>query len=233
MKTLGLVGGTSWHSTIEYYRSINQSVNDHFGNNTNPPLLLWNMNQALVHRFQVEDDWDSVADLVIDGARRLEKSGAEAIMLCANTPHKICDKVESQLSIPLLHIADATAKAIQRQNLDSVCFIGTRFSMTEDFVTGRIAQHGIEVQVPSAADEISELHRIIQKELTFGQVKKSSKQYVLDRLQSMIAGGAKGVILGCTEFPLMIKENQLDVPIFNTTQIHAAAATEFVLGLKS
>ena len=230
MRRLGLIGGTSWHSTIEYYRIINQATNDHFGNNTNPPLLLFNLNQALVHRYQVEDYWSAVADLVTDAARRLELAGAEAVMCCANTPHKVYQTVEQQITVPILHIADATAAAIKQQGVDAVGFIGTKFSMNEDFVTGRIAQHGIRVLIPEESNEREELHRIIQQELTFGQIKPESKQYVLDSIDSMVALGAKGIVLGCTEFPLMISAADLKIPIFNTTVIHAQAAVEFVLG---
>ena len=229
MKTLGLIGGTSWHSTVEYYSNINQAVNDHFGDNTNPPLIVFNLNQSLVHRYQVEDNWNGVADLLIDAAERLQKAGAEAVMFCANTPHKMFDIVNEKVDVPILHIADATANAITRKSIKSVCFIGTKFSMEETFVTDRIAQHGIEVLVPQDKTEVEELHRIIQKELTFGQIIPESKQYVLDSMQAMMDRGAQGAVLGCTEFPLMMDESDLDVPIFNTTNIHSEAAIEFVL----
>ena len=230
MKRLGLIGGTSWHSTIEYYRIINQKTNDHFGNNTNPPLLLFNLNQALVHRLQIENNWEGVAELVVEGGRRLVAAGAEAVMFCANTPHKVFESVEQQIDVPILHIADATAQEIQKQGLDAVGFIGTKFSMNEDFVTGRIAQNEIRVLVPEKMERRNELHRIIQQELTFGQVKPDSKRYVLDSIELMCAEGAKGIVLGCTEFPLMISTDDLTIPIFKTTEIHALAAVEFVLG---
>lgn len=231
MRMLGLVGGTSWHSTADYYKHINQSVNEHFGDNTNPPLLLFNLNQSLVHQYQLENNWSGVADLISDGALRLERAGAESLIFCANTPHKVFDTVQAQLSIPIIHIADATARAIKQQKIKKVCFIGTRFTMEEDFVTDRISGHGIEVLVPEETAVIEELHRIIQKELTFGQVKPSSKAYVLRALQAMLDLGAEGVILGCTEFPLMISPENLSVPIFNTTEIHSTAATQYILRL--
>ena len=233
MKSLGLIGGTSWHSTIEYYRIINQSINDHFGNNTNPPLMLYTMNQAQIHKYQVEDNWAGVAEMVIDAGSRLIAGGADALMCCANTPHKVYRQVTEQLNVPMLHIADATAAAIQQRDRSSVGFIGTRFSMTEEFVTGRIAEHGIRVLVPEAAEELKELHRIIQKELTFGKIVPSSKQFVMNSIQSMVDRGAEGIILGCTEFPLMINSEDLEIPVFDTTTIHAKAAAKFVLGLDS
>lgn len=230
MRTLGLVGGTSWHSTIEYYRIINQATNEHFGNNTNPPLVLFNLNQAMVHKLQVEDNWDGVADLVTDGASRLVAAGTEAIMFCANTPHKIYESVKTRIEVPILHIADATAEAIQKKGLDCVGFIGTKFSMNENFVTGEIAKHGIRVLVPETDQQREELHRIIQQELTFGNVKPESKQYVTESIEAMIAQGARGIVLGCTEFPLMFSADDLSIPMFNTTEIHALAAVKFVLG---
>lgn len=229
MRILGLVGGTSWHSTVEYYRNINQAVNDHFGDNTNPPLLLYNLNQSLVHRYQREDDWQKVADLLIDGSQRLQAAGVEKIMFCANTPHKVFEIVEDKIAVPIIHIADATAKAIKSQHLKKVCFLGTKFSMEEAFITARISKSDIEVLVPDNQSSIEELHRIIQEELTFGQIIPSSKQFVLDAVKEMIDLGAEGVILGCTEFPLMITKSDLSIPIFNTTEIHSNAAVEFIL----
>lgn len=229
MRRLGLIGGTSWHSTAEYYRNINQSINDHFGDNTNPPLLLYNLNQSLIHQHQVDDQWDKVAELIIDAGLRLEAGGAETIMLCANTPHKVFEIVEQRLHVPIIHIADATAAAIKVQHLTKVCFLGTKFSMQQEFITGRIQERGIDVLVPGSQTEIEELHRIIQQELTFGKIIPSSKQYVFDAIKSMTDRGADGVILGCTEFPLMINADDLSIPIFNTTEIHSQAAVDFIL----
>ncbi len=230
MKRLGLIGGTSWHSTVEYYSAINQAVNDHFGNNTNPPLVLANVNQAEVHRCQREDDWDGVAAIFIEAARTLERAGVDALSFCANTPHKIFDQVAGEVSVPMIHIAATTAEAILERGLKSACFIGTQYSMQDDFVTGRIGSHGIDVSVPTKPEVIKELHRIIQQELTYNDIKPESKAYVTKQLQSMIDAGAAGAILGCTEFPLMFNEGDLPVPMFDTTNIHAAALAKFVLG---
>ena len=230
MKSLGLIGGTSWHSTIEYYRWINEAVNDFYGDNTNPPLLIANLNQSLIHHLQIEDQWSKIADLLVDKANRLAAAGAEAVMFCANTPHKCFDTVQQQINLPILHIADATASAIADQGLSCVAFIGTQFSMSETFITDRYQQHGIKTLVPEDSDEIIELHRIIQKELTFGNIVPSSKQYVMNSIASMQARGAQGIVLGCTEFPLMLGEGDLDIPVFDTTRIHALRAIDYVLG---
>lgn len=230
MRKFGLIGGTSWHSTIEYYRTINQAVNEHFGDNTNPPLLVYTMNQSAVHQYQRDNNWDAIAQGFAEAGKSLQQAGAEAVMFCANTPHKIFNEVEAQLDVPMLHITDATSEAIKAQNLSRVCFIGTKYSMMEDFLLNRFSQHHIDVLAPTDTNEINELHRIIQKELTFGEIKPASKQYVLDSISRMLEKGAEGVVLGCTEFPLMLSQDDLTVPIFNTTIIHSQAAVEFILG---
>ncbi|MDT0595240.1 aspartate/glutamate racemase family protein [Glaciecola petra] len=230
MKKLGLIGGTSWHSTIEYYREINQSVNNHFGDNTNPPLLVYTLNQSLIHRLQLESKWEQIAELLTEAALSLQKAGAQQLMFCANTPHKVYELVAKEVSTPILHISDATASDIKSKGIKKVCFIGTKYSMSQDFVTKRIVQQNIEVLVPQSAKVLNELHRIIQEELTYGKIVLDSKSYVLSILNDFINAGAKAVVLGCTEFPLMISQSDIDVPIFNTTTIHAQAGVNFILG---
>lgn len=229
MKILGLIGGTSWHSTVEYYQHINQTVNEHFGNNTNPPLIVYTMNQAQIHKYQIENNWSGIADMLVEAGKRLEKAGAEKIMFCANTPHKVYEQVVGQLTTPILHIADATAQSIKKQGIKKVCFLGTKYTMTEDFITQRISNHSIDVMAPTQIDVIEELHRIIIEELTYGKIVPESKKYVLEVIQSFIERGVTGVILGCTEFPLMINENDLNISIFDTTQIHAQAGVNYIL----
>ena len=229
MKVLGLIGGTSWHSTIEYYRYINEAVNEYFGNNTNPPLMVFTMNQAKVHKYQIEDNWSGIADMLVEGGTRLQNAGAEKLMFCANTPHKVYEQVAEQLDVPVLHIADATAEKIKEQGIKKVCFLGTKYSMTEDFITKRIADNGIKVLVPVDRVVIENLHHIIMQELVYGKINPTSKQYVIGVIQSFVEQGVEGVILGCTEFPLMINESDLQIPIFNTTEIHANAGVDFIL----
>ena len=233
MRPLGLIGGTSWHSTIEYYRNINQLVNDYFGDNTNPPLIIYTLNQSLIHQYQRESNWIGIAKILISAAKNLEKAGADMVMFCANTPHKVYDIVEKEINTPILHIADATTKEIKSKNMKKVCFLGTKYSMMESFITNRISDNGVEVLTPTKEKEINELHRIIQEELTYGKVITQSKEYVINIIQSFTENGAEGVILGCTEFPLMINDTDLQIPTFNTTKIHAKAAVNFILeGLK-
>lgn len=229
MKKLGLIGGTSWHSTIEYYRYINQEVNAYFGDNTNPPLIVYTLNQSLIHQFQRESNWSEIAELLIKASRNLEKAGAEKIMFCANTPHKVYNIVEQKINTPILHIADATAEAIKLKDINKVCFLGTKYSMIENFITQRIANKEIEVFTSKKNQVIDELHRIIQEELTYGDIIPQSKDYVISIIQSFVDIGAKGVVLGCTEFPLMINETDVQIPVFNTTEIHAKAGVNFIL----
>lgn len=229
MRVLGLIGGTSWHSTIEYYRFINQATNRHFGNNTNPPLILYNLNQFVVHEMQRKKEWGKIAELIIDKAKCLQNGGAEALMFCANTPHKVFDRVAASVDVPILHICDATSKAILSQEILKVGLIGTRFTMEESFMIDRFADNGIEAIVPDSIGKIEELHRIIQEELTYGEIDSRSKQFVQQVIEGLVKRGAQGIVLGCTEFPLMFRESELGIPAFNTTKIHAEAATEFVL----
>lgn len=229
MRMLGLIGGTSWHSTIEYYRYINQAVNRHFGNNTNPPLLLYNMNQCAVHELQRAGNWDEIAALVSEGARCLQKGGVDGLIFCANTPHKVFDQVKGNARVPILHICDATSKAILASEISKVGLIGTRFTMEKSFMIDRFAVNGVEAIVPDSGDTVRELHRVIQEELTFGKVEPQSKRFVMQVIDSLIKRGAQGVVLGCTEFPLMFASGEIGVPTFNTTELHAKAATDFVL----
>ena len=229
MKKLGLIGGTSWHSTVEYYSAINQSVNDYYGSNTNPPLTVYTINQAEIHRFQKENKWDSIAFMLTNGALSLNRGGAESVMFCANTPHKVFDKVQSQLDFPIIHIGDVTAKEILKKGIKSVGFLGTIYTMEGDFITKRISDSAVDVLVPEKKEVLVELQRIIEEELTYGVVKPASKKYVLKVIQSLVDRGAEGVVLGCTEFPLMIFDEDLEIPDFDTTKIHSMAAVDFIL----
>ena len=158
--------------------------------------MVYTLNQSLVHRFQIESKWDKIAEIIIDAASRLEKAGAQKIMFCANTPHKVYDVVARQINTPIIHIGDATANAVKSEKLNTVCFLGTKYSMTEDFVTKRISQHNIDVLTPQNNDTLNELHRIIQEELSYGKIIEHSKRYVLNVIQGFIHSGAQGVVLG-------------------------------------
>ncbi|HYL01556.1 MAG TPA: amino acid racemase [Steroidobacteraceae bacterium] len=231
MKMLGLIGGTSWHSTVEYYRYINQAVNDYYGNNTNPPLMVYDLNQRQIHDLQLQDEWDKIADIYSGAAITLRQAGAQAVLFAANTPYKIYPEVARRIGIPILHIADATGMAIQRAHLERVGLIGTRYTMEDGFIPRYLKEHyGLEVLVPSARPIRAELHRIIQQELGMGIIKLSSKQYVLEQIAELRKRGAQGIILGCTEFTLIISQTDVQIPAFDTTRLHAQMAVDFILG---
>lgn len=230
MRPLGLIGGTSWRSTSHYYAHINTAVNAHFGDNTNPPLFVANVDQAAVHRSQVEGDWDTVADLFADAARRLEATGVEALMFCASTPHRVHDEVAREVSIPFLHIGDAIGRALRERGVGTAGFIGTRFSMEGPFVTERIQAECGRVLVPQGGDVLEELQRIVRDELSMGRCVQSSLDYVVGVLQDLVLRGAEGVVLGCTEFPAMLAGAEIDVRTYDSLELHAHAAVQFVLG---
>ena len=231
MKTLGLVGGTSWYSTAEYYQYINKAVNDAYANNTNPPLLIYNLNQEKVHELQAANQWDEIAAMLTDAVARLRAGGAQAVLFCANTPHKVYAQVARKTDIPILHIADATGIAIRNSGLKKVGLIGTLYTMEDGFIANWLKEHyGIETLVPDAGPARHELHRIIQKELGMGIFKPESKRYVLEQINDLIQRGAQGIVLGCTEFPLIIKQPDVRVPVFDTTLLHSQMAVDFILG---
>lgn len=229
MKSLGLIGGTSWHSTLEYYRYINSHVNAHFGDNTNPPLLVYTLNHAMIHRHQEAGNWEAITDMLVEAGQKLERAGVNALMFCANTLHKTYADAQARLQVPVLHIGEATADAIIDQGLNKVAFLGTRFTMTEPFITHKMVERGIEVFRPECVETITELHRIIHQELVYGHILPVSKAYVIHEIERMVGLGAQGVVLGCTEFPLLIQPDDLNIPVFNTTEIHAVAGARFML----
>lgn len=231
MKTLGLVGGTSWYSTVEYYRYINRTVNDAYGNSTNPPLLLFNINQQRMHELQAKNQWDEIANLLAEAAKRLQKAGAQAVLFCANTPHKVYAEVARQTAIPILHIGDATGAAIKKSGLKKVGFIGTRITMEDGFMAEWLKEHyGIETLMPDSPPVRLELNRIVEEELSRGIFKRESKEYVVRQIEELRSRGARGIVLGCTEFPLIIKPADVSMPVFDTTLLHSQMAVDFILG---
>jgi len=231
MKTLGLIGGTSWYSTIDYYRYINEAVNDAYGNSTNPPLILYNMDQQKIHELQAQGQWDEIAVLITETARRLRAGGAQGILFCANTPHKVYAQVARNIDLPILHIGDATGLAMRNSGLKKVGLIGTLYTMEDGFMADWLKEHyGIETHVPSSGPARKELHRIIQEELSRGIFKPKSKKYVLQQIEELKKQGAQGIVLGCTEFPLIIKPSDVSIPVFDTTRLHSQMAVDFILG---
>jgi len=231
MKTLGLIGGMSWYSTRDYYRYINKAVNDAYDNNTNPPLIVFNLNQQRTSQLQDRHEWDEIASIFVDTSKRLQAAGAQGIVFCANTSHKVYDTVAARIDIPILHIGDATGRAIQKQGLKKVGLIGTQYTMEDPFLIEWLKQHyGIETVVPQSPAVRRELHRIIHQELGLGIFKPESKKYVLDQIDDLRKQGAQGIILGCTEFPLIIKPSDVSIPTFDTALLHAQMAVDFIMG---
>ena len=229
MKTIGLIGGMSWESSIEYYRIINQEVRNRLGKLHSAQSLMYSVDFAPMERLQRDGKWDEATRCMIDAAQRLENGGADFVVICTNTMHRMADEVQAAIRIPLLHVVDATAGVVKQRGLTSVGLLGTRFTMEEDFYRGRLERkHGLEVHVPEAADR-ELVHRVIYEELVAGELKRESKEAFLSIIHRLVRAGARGIILGCTEIGLLVKDEDSTVPLFDTTRIHALAAVEQAL----
>lgn len=230
MKTIGLIGGMSWESTVPYYRQINELVKQRLGGLHSARVVLYSVDFHDIERLQHAGRWEDAGVHLAGAGRALEAAGAHFLVLCTNTMHKVAPAIEAAVSIPLLHIADPTAAAIRRAGIGTVGLLGTRFTMEEDFYRGRLeSQHAIRVVVPNAEDR-ERVHRVIYEELCRGVVREESRsEYrgVIDRLRAL---GAEGVVLGCTEIAMLVSPSDSSVPIFDTTSLHAASAVEFALG---
>lgn len=230
MKTIGLIGGMSWESSIEYYRIINQTVRDRLGGFHSAKSVMVSVDFAEIEALQHAGGWHETARLLVAAAQHVESGGADFLVLCTNTMHKVAGQIEKGIHIPFLHIADATAERIKSQGLKKVGLLGTRFTMEEAFYKDRlIDMHGLEVIIPPEADrEI--IHRVIYDELCRGQIKKASQKAYIQVMEHLVESGAKGIILGCTEISLLVGPQDSSVPLFDTTQIHAQAAVDHALG---
>lgn len=228
MKTLGLIGGMSWESTTLYYKWINEGVREALGGLHSASLLIHSYDFDTIKALQYTGQWDQAGAVLADTAQRLERAGAEAILICTNTMHKVAPQVEAAIGVPLLHLADCTAKAIVATGLDRVALLGTRFTMEEDFYAERLRRHGIEVLIPNAAG-IDEVNRIIYDELCQGIVLGASREHYRQVIAELVTAGAQAVILGCTEITMLIGPADMSIPAFDTTALHAAAAVRFAL----
>jgi len=233
MKTIGLLGGMTWHSTIEYYRLINAGVQERLGGSHSAQCVLYSVDFEQFERLQAEGDWDALAGTMAEAASRAEQAGSDFLLICANTMHRAADAVEAAVSIPLLHIVDATAQEIRKLGLRTVGLLGTRFTMEQEFYRDRLKErHGLEVLVPGS-EERKIIHDIIYRELGHGIVSSASRDTYKSAIENLHARGAEGVILGCTEIPLLIRQEDCSLPVFDTTAIHAEAAVEFALAESS
>ncbi|UCC39641.1 MAG: aspartate/glutamate racemase family protein [Candidatus Aminicenantes bacterium] len=229
MKTIGFVGGMSWESSLEYYRIINEKVKEELGGFHSAKCLMYSVDFEEIEKLQRQGKWDEATDLMIDAAQRVEKGGADFVVFCTNTMHKLAEHVQNSINIPLLHIGDVTAKKIKERGLKKVGLLGTRFTMEEDFYRIRLQEkHGLEVIIPDEGERQT-IHSILYSELCMGEIKEISKEIFQKIIENLVAKGAEGVILGCTEIPLLVKQEDYEIPLFDTTTIHARAAVEYAL----
>jgi len=228
MKTIGLLGGMSWESSVLYEELINTAVRERLGGVHSADLIIRSYDFAQIEELQSAGDWEAAGELLAADAAKLETAGAELIVLCTNTMHRVADAIESTISVPFLHLADATAAAIKAEGLDTVGLLGTRFTMEQDFYRGRLESHGLTVLVPSE-DERTIVHDIIYNELVQGELNRSSLEEYLDIIDRLGSAGAQGVIAGCTEIELLVTEDDVFTPWFPTTRIHAEAAVDYAM----
>ena len=227
MRTLGLIGGMSWESTQGYYREINQGVKARLGGLHSARLVLYSVDFAEIEALQARGEWVRASMLLADAARALRAAGAEGLLICTNTMHKVAPAIEA-VGLPLIHIADATATVIQAQGLKRIGLLGTRFTMEQKFYAGRLERYGLQVLTPDEAGR-EQVHRIIYEELCLGQIREESRQIYRDIMADLVAQGAEGIILGCTEIGLLVQPGDASVPLFDTTALHAQAAVEWAL----
>ena len=228
MKMIGLIGGMSWESSAQYYRLINQGVRAARGPSSSAKCLLWSFDFAEIALLQRLGDWDRQEKLLIDAAQRLELAGAQVLLICTNTLHKVAQGVQAAVQIPLLHIADPTGQAVAAAGLRKVGLLGTAFTMEQDFFKDRLGQFGFEVLVPEP-DDRALVHRIIYDELVAGQIHEASRAAYREVIARLVEAGAEGVILGCTEIMLLIGPQDSAVPLFDTVQLHAEAAVRLAI----
>lgn len=228
MRTLGLLGGMSWESTVPYYRLINERVRERLGGLHSAKLLLYSVDFAEIEELQRRDEWDAAGALLAQAASGLRAAGADAIVICTNTMHLVAPEIEAASGVPLLHIADATAQRIRGAGLQRVALLGTRFTMEKPFYRERLETAGIVVATPDAPQR-ELIHRIIYNELCLGRIVDASRAAYRDIIAGLVADGAQGVILGCTEIGLLVGEGDASVPLFDTTRIHAEAAADWAL----
>jgi aspartate racemase len=230
MRTIGMIGGMSWESSIEYYRIVNETVRERLGGLHSAKNVMYSVDFAEIETLQHQGKWEEATGMMVDAARYVERGGGEFVIICTNTMHRMADEVEARINIPLLHIADATADKIKAKGIRKIGLLGTRFTMEEDFYAGRLVKkHHLDVLIPEEKGR-EVVHRVIYDELVVGQIKKDSRSQYVEVIEGLVANGAEGVILGCTEIGLLVGQKDIPVPVFDTTEIHAVAAVEYALG---
>ncbi|KFF25873.1 aspartate/glutamate racemase family protein [Chryseobacterium vrystaatense] len=229
MKVIGLIGGMSWESSVLYYQILNRKTQEILGGSHSSDCLMYSVDFGEIAMLQHQGDWESLEKKMIAAAQRLERGGADIILICTNTMHKMAEAIEQNTNIPLLHIVDSTAEAIQKKSYTKLGMLATKFSMEEDFLKNRYkTKYGIETMVPEA-EQRNEVHRIIYEELVQGIIKESSRQYYLKIIDDLVKNGAEAIILGCTEIELLIKPEDVSVDLFATAKLHAEKAVDWAL----
>lgn len=229
MKKIGLIGGLSWQSTVDYYRIINEESNKRLGGAHTVESVTYSTDLPVKLNHVINNEMDQLAREFIDITKSLEKAGADVVLLCTNTMHIVFDEIQKNVNVPMIHIIDATAKEIKKQGIDKVALLGTTFTMTQPFIINKLKnEYGITPIVPKE-EQMTEIMRVIEEELTFNILKDSSREYFVNIIKELQAQGAQGAILGCTEIPMLIKQKDSPVPVFDTTAIHAIAAVDFAL----
>ena len=229
MKMIGMIGGMSWESSSEYYRIINETVNAKLGGLHSAKSVMYSVDFSEIEALQHQGNWNKATQMMIEAAQHVEASGADFVIICTNTMHKMADEVQKNIGIPLLHIADATAEAIKARGLHKIGLLGTKFTMEEDFYRGRLVKkHGLDVIIPQA-DDRAIVHRVIYEELVLGHINPASRAEYQRIIEILIEAGAQGIILGCTEIGLLVKDEDSRAPLFDTTRIHAVKAVEYAL----
>lgn len=228
MKTIGLIGGMSWESTVTYYQVVNETVKKKLGGLHSAKVLLYSVDFAEIEECQASGDWDRSAAILTEAARNLEKAGADFIVICTNTMHKIVPQMTAGIRIPILHIAEATAAELKKAGISKVALLGTKYTMCQDFYKAKLVEAGIQVLIPEGED-VELVNRVIYEELCLGEIRESSRREYVRVIEGLAARGAQGVILGCTEIGLLIGQKDVSLPVFDTTLIHAARAAELAL----
>lgn len=228
MKTIGLIGGMSWESTVEYYRIINEEIKKRLGGLHSAKCLLYSVDFEEIERYQSEGEWEKAGQLLGDAAHSLEKGGADFIVICTNTMHKVIENIQAKINIPVLHIAEATAKQIRKSSIGTVGLLGTRYTMEQDFYKSRLELNDIKVLVPNHSERAM-VNKVIYEELCLGNIQQVSREYYKQVIKHLVEAGAEGIILGCTEIGLLVKPEDSEVPLFDTTVIHAVEAVNMAL----
>ena len=223
MKTIGLIGGMSWESTVTYYQVINETIKKQLGGLHSAKCILYSVDFDEIEKYQASGEWDKSADVLSEAAQALERAGADYIVICTNTMHKVAPEIGRRIHIPILHIADMTAAELQKQGIKKVGLLGTKYTMQQDFYKNVLIRQGIEVVIPNDAD-VDVVNRIIYDELCLGKISEQSKDIYLDIIMKLAQDGAQGIILGCTEIGLLVRQSDTDIPLFDTTLIHAKQA---------